>query len=56
VNINYHFLSEREEKAKEGEEFVAALIDSKELSEKPEEKAKWIQYYKTRFPKGKNSF
>jgi len=56
ASVNYHFLEARAEKCKQSEEFVAALIKSKELNDKPEEKQQWINYYHSQFPKRKFSF
>lgn len=54
--INYYFLEGKKEAALQQEDFVHALIRSKENANKPEEKSKWIEYYKQHFTKPKYSF
>lgn len=54
--INYHFLESNKANAMKDEDFVYALINSKEPAGKPEEKKEWIQYYKSNFPKPRYTF
>jgi hypothetical protein len=54
--INYYFLQTHTEAGKANEDFVFALIKSKEYFDKPEEKKEWINYYYQNFPKRKYNF
>lgn len=54
--IQYYFLQKHQDTGKANEEFLGALIRSKEYFEKPEEKKVWIDYYYSQFPERKYSF
>lgn len=51
ASLNYYFLESYKEKSLGNEDFVYALIRSKENAGKPDEKKQWIQYYQTNFSK-----
>jgi len=54
--LSYHFLEQQSGSAIQSEEFLAALITSKELFGKPEEKQQWVNYYQKNFSKRKYNF
>jgi len=54
--LSYYFLKQNQETGKSSEEFVAALIQSKENFEKPDEKKQWIDYYHKQFQNRKYNF
>ena len=54
--LSYYFLFQDANKFSGSEDFVYALIMSKENFNKPEEKIQWINFYKKNFPKGKYIF
>ena len=49
ASIAYYYLKANQESGKGSEEFVAALIVSKDNAGKPEEKSEWIEYYHSHF-------
>ncbi len=56
ASIAYHFLQTHSTAGKSSEDFVAALIASKENAGKPEEKKEWINYYNSNFSNPKYKF
>ena len=54
--ISYYFLRQNEQIGKLSEEYVAALIQSKDNFGKPEEKKEWIDYYHKQFQNRKYNF
>lgn len=54
--ISYYFMQTHTEAGKSNEDFLYALIKSKEAFDKPEEKKEWITYYYQHFPKHKYNF
>lgn len=56
AQINYHFLEGKKEKGLPQEDYVYALIRSKEDAAKPTEKDQWIQYYQTHFTNPRYKF
>ena len=55
-SIAYYYLKLHQDTGKISEEYVAALIKSKDNFGKPEEKKEWIEYYQSHFPKRKYNF
>jgi hypothetical protein len=55
-SITYYYLKSYQAEGIASEEFVAALITSKDNYGKPEEKKEWIEYYKAHFPNRKYNF
>jgi Zn-dependent protease with chaperone function len=56
ASIAYYFMLQYETKFSADEDFLNAVIISKENAGKNEEKQKWITIYKQQFPKGKYKF
>lgn len=56
AQINYYFLEGKKDSALQQEDFVHALIRSKDNANKPEEKSKWIEYYNQHFSQPRYSF
>ena len=54
--LSYYFLFKEANRFSTNEDFVYALIISKDNFNRPEEKKQWINFYKTNFPKGKYTF
>ena len=54
--LAYYFLFQYTNRFSTNEDFVYALIISKENFNKHEEKNHWLNFYKTNFPKGKYTF
>lgn len=54
--LSYFYLAQNENKYSGDEEFVAALIESKANYNKPEEKNKWVEFYKKSFINGQYKF
>ena len=54
--LSYYFLKQNQETCKSSEEYVAALIQSKENFGKPEEKTEWINFYHRQFQNRKYNF
>ena len=55
-SIAYYYLRLHQEAGKISEEYVAALIKSKDNFGKPEEKKEWMEYYQSHFTKRKYNF
>ena len=51
ASINYYFLDSHKDKSLTNEDFVFALIQSRENAGKKEERSQWIQYYQSNFSK-----
>lgn len=56
AQINYHFLESKKEKGLANEDYVYALIQSKEDAGKTTEKEQWLQYYQTHFTNPRYKF
>ena len=54
--LAYYFLKQNQETGKSSEEFVGALIQSKDNFDKPHEKKEWIDYYHKQFQNRKYNF
>lgn len=54
--INYYFLDSHKDKLLSSEDFVYALIRSKEFAGKPDEKRQWIQFYQNNFSNPRYKF
>lgn len=54
--FSYYYLLPVQSQYATSEEFVAALIRSKEYFNKPDEKQTWINHYQKQFPTGKYKF
>lgn len=54
--FSYYYLTAHEKTMIHYEDFLEALIRSKEHFNKPEEKQTWVNFYKKQFPKGKYTF
>jgi hypothetical protein len=54
--ISYYFHQTHADAGKSNEDFVYAMIQSKEHFNMPDEKKEWIQYYHQNFPKRKYRF
>jgi Zn-dependent protease with chaperone function len=55
-SIAYHYLKWNQVAGKTSEEYVSALIKSKDNYGKPEEKKEWIEYYESHFNNRKYKF
>jgi len=56
ASIAYYYLKANQESGKTSEEFVAALIASKDNMGKAEEKSEWIEYYHSHFKNRKYNY
>jgi Zn-dependent protease with chaperone function len=56
ASVTYYYLKSHQESGKVSEEYIAALIKSKDNFGKPEEKQEWINYYQSHFQKRKYNF
>jgi hypothetical protein len=54
--IAYYYLEQHKEVGKQSEEYLAALITSKENFGKPDEKREWINFYESNFSNRKYTF
>ncbi len=54
--ISYYFLEDNKAAGMSNEDYVYALVNSKEIFNKPAEKKEWINYYITNFSKPKYKF
>jgi hypothetical protein len=54
--LSYYFLKQHETISINNEDFVAALITSKEHLGKEQERQQWVDFYQQKFPKGNHQF
>jgi len=50
---SYYFLQAHQDNLADNEDFLEALVNSKENYNKPDEKEQWVQHYRKKFPNGK---